>query len=114
MPTNYKSQLENNNGIISNNNINILNIYNIVNNLPTYSNTNAEPEDIMEGKTAYSKMNRIVGTMNNVGQQIITPSVQVQNITQGYHNGLGYVEAVSANIDSNIIPRKYKSSEYLY
>lgn len=74
---NYKERLDENNGIISNNNIDILNIYNTVNNLPIIENTNALVEDIMENKTAYINGQKVIGTFTlanelNAQNSIIT------------------------------------------
>ena len=48
----------------------------------------------------------IAGSMLNIGQQIITPSATQQTISEGYHNGTGYVvgdaDLIAGNIKSGI------------
>ena len=49
--------------------------------------------DLLSGKTAYSKNQKITGTMPNIGTVIITPhDTDNVPIPMGYHNGSGYVK----------------------
>lgn len=63
---------------------------------------NATASDLLSGKTATVDAGEITGAMTNVGQQAITPGTTQQAITQGYHNGSGYVEGDSDLVSANI------------
>jgi hypothetical protein len=59
--------------------------------------------DVLEGKTFSNKDDTdLSGTMPNIGQQDITPSVSDQPIAQGYHNGSGSVTGDPDLIPENI------------
>lgn len=104
----YKTDIENNNQRLENNNQDIDNIIQQVTNIPTFSDVTATEGDVLVDKTYYGKGIKRIGTMANVGQQIVTPSTEKQMIAKGYHDGTGYVEAVDHNIDENILPENIK------
>ncbi len=110
----YKTDIENNNQRLENNNINIDNIIQNVQNLPTFNDVNVVNEDVLEGKTFYANGMKRTGTMRNVGQQIIYPSDIVQNITEGYHDGTGYVDVGLNTSDANAQPINIKNGVIAY
>lgn len=56
------------------------------------SKGNAVADDVLQGKT-FSNKNAVslLGTMPNVGKQVITPTITNQTISRGYHDGSGIV-----------------------
>lgn len=62
----------------------------------------AAAAEILAGKIAWVDGTQIVGTMDNVGQQNITPGTSDQAITSGYHDGTGHVTGDADLISSNI------------
>ena len=72
----------------------------------------AENNDILDGKTAYVKANKVIGTMTN--NKSVTGIISIKdekyNIPEGYHNGLGTVsidseeqdKIISANIRNGV------------
>jgi len=71
------------------------------------SDADALESELLEGKTAYVKSKKIVGTMPNNGQLLYTPSAEQQIIPEGYTSG-GYIESVTSSVDSNIQPFNIK------
>lgn len=70
---------------------------------------NASASQVRSGHTFYtgSSMNYTSGTMTEVGAQVITPtSGSAINLTEGYHNGSGYItgdaDLVASNIKSGV------------
>ena len=67
---------------------------------------NAAAGDILDGKIGWVGGQEVTGTMENVGQQNITPETADQDIQQGYHNGTGKVagdtDLISENIKSGV------------
>ncbi|MCX6713315.1 MAG: hypothetical protein NTY66_03870, partial [Candidatus Vogelbacteria bacterium] len=55
------------------------------------STNSAVAANILSGKKAWVDGVEVSGTMANIGQQIITPGLTSQTITQGYHDGTGSV-----------------------
>ena len=110
----YKTDIENNNQRLENNNINIDNIIQNVQNLPIFNDVNVVNEDVLEGKTFYANGMKRTGTMRNVGQQIIYPSDIVQNISEGYHDGTGYVDVGLNTYDANAEPINIKNGVIAY
>lgn len=67
------------------------------------STGDAVAADVLSGKTfSNSSSAGLSGAMTNVGQQIITPTTSSQTISQGYHNGTGYVGGDAALETDNI------------
>jgi len=62
----------------------------------------ATANEIISGKKVWIDGLEITGSMNNIGAQMITPSINNQAITQGYHNGNGSVSGDADLIASNI------------
>lgn len=71
------------------------------------TDVNADAQDVLNGKTAYSN-GKIIGTMPNNGELNYTPSTSVQSIPAGYTSG-GTISAIDNTIDSNIIASNIKS-----
>jgi|LSQX01.3.fsa_nt_gb hypothetical protein len=69
----------------------------------------ATASQILSGKTAYVKGNKITGTMPNNGAKIITPSTVNQAIPAGYHSGSGYVQG-----SANLKPENIKSGVNIF
>jgi hypothetical protein len=63
---------------------------------------NAQPSDVLSGKTFTNDSGEQVGTMPNHGAIIFTPGTSNQPIPAGYHNGSGYVQGDPDLIASNI------------
>lgn len=65
----------------------------------------ATEAEILTGKTAYNKGNKITGTMKNNGAVAlkITTKAQKQSVAQGYHDGSGTVE-IDSTEQAKIIP----------
>lgn len=74
----------------------------------TLDDTNALPSEIIQGKKAYVKGDKITGTMANNGELNYTPTTEAQIIPEGYTSG-GIIGAVSSDIDSNIIPTNIRA-----
>lgn len=58
------------------------------------SDATVNPNQILEGQTAYANGQKIEGTMPNNGALIFTPSDERQEILSGYTEG-GYIEPVN-------------------
>lgn len=69
------------------------------------SSANASDSEILLGKTAYVKGSKVTGKMPNRGaiEGSITTKAQQYSITQGYHDGSGYVQ-IDATEQAKIIP----------
>lgn len=63
---------------------------------------NAQPGDVLSGKTFTNDAGEQVGTMPNRGAMIITPGTSNITIPVGYHNGSGYVKGDQNLVASNI------------
>jgi hypothetical protein len=67
---------------------------------------NAQPSDVLSGKTFTNDSGEQTGTMPNRGAMVITPNTFDQAIPQGYHNGSGIVKGdpdlIAANIKQGI------------
>ena len=72
------------------------------------SNATATPDDILEDKNAWVDNEEINGNMKNNGDVVITPTTEEQIKDKGYYNSLK-VEAVTSEIDSNIIPSNIRA-----
>lgn len=72
------------------------------------SNATATPDDILEDKNAWVDNEEINGNMKNNGDVVITPTTEEQIKDKGYYNSLK-VEAVTNEIDSNIIPSNIRA-----
>ncbi len=60
---------------------------------PQVATGDVQASEVLEGKTfSNAQGTDFIGTMPNQGAQIYTPSTQDQEITAGYHNGLGVVK----------------------
>ncbi|BFH63893.1 hypothetical protein [Paenibacillus azoreducens] len=55
---------------------------------------NAQPGDVLAGKTFTNDDGEAKGTMPNRGNMRLTPTNQRVTIPEGYHNGSGYVDPV--------------------
>lgn len=69
----------------------------------------ATESEILVGKIAYNKGNRIIGKMPSVGAQEIHISDinDLSTITQGYHDGSGYVD-IAASERAKLIPENIR------
>lgn len=67
---------------------------------------NAQPSDVLEGKTFTNDQGEQVGTMPNNGAVVITPGTSNIAVPAGYHNGGGYVvgdpNLVAGNIKKGV------------
>jgi hypothetical protein len=63
---------------------------------------NAQPSDVLSGKTFTNDQGEQTGTMPNNGAVVITPSTVNKVIPAGYHNGAGYVVGDANLVASNI------------
>lgn len=70
--------------------------------------TTASVNDIIQGKTAYTKDGKVTGAMPNNGDVTIIPSTEQQVKNPGYYNILN-IEAVTSAIDANILPENIKA-----
>lgn len=70
---------------------------------------NATADQILDGVTATVDGGPITGTMPNNGAVVITPSAINQAISEGYHNGEGYVEG-----DSNLKTENIKAGTSIF
>ncbi len=70
---------------------------------------NATANQILDGVTATVDGGPITGTMPNNGAVVITPSTVDQAISEGYHNGQGYVEG-----DSNLKTENIKAGTSIF
>lgn len=70
---------------------------------------NAQPEDVLSGKTFTNDYGEQVGTMPNRGAMIITPGTSNITIPAGYHNGSGYVKG-----DPNLVPENIKQGVSIF
>jgi hypothetical protein len=61
---------------------------------PDTGDATAVAGDILSGKTAYARGEKLIGTMPNRGAITITPGPSDQSIPAGYHNGNGKVAGV--------------------
>ena len=76
------------------------------------SNATAVVAEILAGKTAYARGNKVTGTMPNNGsvKKNITKKAEIVNIAQGYHDGSGAIgidaveqeKLIATNIRSGI------------
>ncbi|WP_253270880.1 tail fiber protein [Geobacillus thermocatenulatus] len=64
---------------------------------------NAQPSDVLSGKTFTNDSGEQTGTMPNIGAITITPTTIDQTIPAGYHNGSGIVKG-----DPDLIPANIK------
>ena len=71
------------------------------------SDSDINNADLLKEKVAYTKDGRVVGTMTDNGDVIITPTTDQQIKTNGYYNSLK-IEAVDNSIDSNIVAENIK------
>lgn len=76
-----------------------------------YAGTNTDDAtavaaNILSGKSAYAKGQKLTGTMPDRGAVMITPGTSNQAILDGYHNGSGYVagdpDLVARNIRNGV------------
>ena len=67
------------------------------------SDATATAGEILKNKTAYVNGSKLTGSMKNIGQLNIVPTTHSQSLEAGYISG-GTVNAVTASIDSNIVP----------
>lgn len=70
---------------------------------------NAQPGDVLSGKTFTNDYGEQVGTMPNRGAMIITPGTSNITIPAGYHNGSGYVKG-----DPNLVPENIKQGVSIF
>ncbi len=70
----------------------------------------ATTSEVLSGRTYFGDSQTDwsfqTGTMPNIGQQLFTPNTNNQTISQGYHDGTGYVEGDTDLIASNILADK--------
>lgn len=64
--------------------------------------------EILSGKTAYTSVGKITGTMPNQTSLVFNPSTDNQTIPEGYYNG-NIINAVTSDIDMNIIPENIRN-----
>lgn len=67
------------------------------------SDATATASQMLSGVIAYVNGVKVTGTMPNKGAVVITPGTTNQAITQGYHNGAGYVAGDPDFVASNIL-----------
>lgn len=94
---NIQQTLENHNNTISNINIQVQNISNTVNNLPNFANSylaTANVSDINENKTAYINGAQVVGTYENLYDDITNQYINITNINTKVSN-------IYSNLDPN-------------
>ena len=72
------------------------------------SDSNAVPANLLVGKSAYTSIGRIVGSMPNNGALSYTPTTSQQSIPAGYTSG-GTIGAVTSAIDANITQANIRS-----
>jgi hypothetical protein len=70
---------------------------------------NAQPSDVLSGKTFTNDSGEQTGTMPNRGAMIITPTTFDQAIPAGYHNGGGIVKG-----DPDLIPANIKQGVNIF
>lgn len=70
---------------------------------------NAQPSDVLSGKTFTNDSGEQTGTMPNIGAITITPSTADQTIPAGYHNGNGVVKG-----DPDLIPANIKQGVNIF
>ncbi|CAM4014945.1 tail fiber protein [Geobacillus stearothermophilus] len=70
---------------------------------------NAQPGDVLSGKTFTNDSGEQVGTMPNREAMTITPTTTDQVIPAGYHNGSGKVKG-----DANLIPANIKNGVSIF
>lgn len=65
----------------------------------------ASAAEILSGKTAYNKANKVTGTMKNNGAVAgaITTKAEAYTVPQGYHDGSGKI-SISSTEQAKIIP----------
>ena len=67
------------------------------------SDATANSSDLLYGKTAYAKGEKISGNINNYGDVDLYPSQNFQQFESGYYNSINLL-GVNSDIDSNIQP----------
>ncbi|MHB1350642.1 MAG: hypothetical protein ACYCYR_12300, partial [Desulfobulbaceae bacterium] len=73
------------------------------------SEGDAVPSDVLEGKTFSNDAGPATGSMPNVGQQNITPVLNAQGISAGYHDGSGSVAG-----DADLVPGNIRSGTTIF